>query len=121
MIVRHLKPPLLAALLPGRHAVIEASAGTGKTYTLEHLVIELLLTRGARIEEILVVTFTEKATAELKRRVRELITTLLDAGAAAPAEIPDEACWILDDAARAALGQALSDFDRACIFTFHAF
>ncbi|HEY7957056.1 MAG TPA: UvrD-helicase domain-containing protein [Polyangia bacterium] len=121
MIVRHLKPPLLAALLPGRHAVIEASAGTGKTYTLEHLVIELLLTRGARIEEILVVTFTEKATAELKRRVRELITTLLDAGAAAPAEIPDEACWILDDAARAALGQALSDFDRACICTIHAF
>jgi hypothetical protein len=53
---------LLRELPPG-HAVIEASAGTGKTYTLEHLVVDLVL-KGARIGEVLVVTFTDKAAGE---------------------------------------------------------
>jgi len=45
-----------------RHALIEASAGTGKTYTLENLVVRLLKERpDIAIENILMVTFTEKA------------------------------------------------------------
>ena len=53
--------------------LVEAGAGTGKTYTIEHLVVDLLLRTDASLEEILVVTFTEKATTELRRRIRRLI------------------------------------------------
>jgi exodeoxyribonuclease V beta subunit len=52
---------LLNASLEGRQ-MIEASAGTGKTYTLVNLCLRLLLERGLKIEEILIVTFTEAAT-----------------------------------------------------------
>jgi exodeoxyribonuclease V beta subunit len=119
--VRYRKPALLARLKPGLHAVIEASAGTGKTYTLEHLVIDLLLTRGLRIENILVVTFTEKATAELSARVRGKIEELLGNPEPAPASVPDDECWILDEDARTALRDALFGFDRANVSTIHAF
>ena len=57
-----------------KHALIEASAGTGKTYTIENLVIRLLEEReDLGLENILLVTFTEKATSELKIRIREKI------------------------------------------------
>jgi exodeoxyribonuclease V beta subunit len=114
---RAAKPPLLDELGPG-HAVIEASAGTGKTFTLEHLVVELILERGARIDEILVVTFTERATAELVGRVREKIESLLGDFDDAPDGAP---AWRIDDAARARLKQALLSFDTASISTIHAF
>ena len=58
-----------------KNAVIEASAGTGKTYTLEHIV-EKLVTREEDpydIREILLVTFTEKAAGELKDRIRKIL------------------------------------------------
>ncbi len=46
-----------------RPALIEASAGTGKTYTIENLVVRLLKERSdVALENILIVTFTEKAT-----------------------------------------------------------
>ncbi|MCK3657203.1 hypothetical protein A4G18_00325 [Pasteurellaceae bacterium Pebbles2] len=60
--------------------LIEASAGTGKTYTMASLYIRLLLQAGENhfsrpltVEEILVVTFTEAATQELKERIRQRI------------------------------------------------
>src|SRR5437879_6976777 len=53
-----------------RHTVVEASAGTGKTYTLESLVRDLLQGGKAGLDQILLVTFTEKATGELKGRLR---------------------------------------------------
>jgi len=53
-------------------ALIEASAGTGKTYTIENLVVEILLKTDATIDKILVVTFTEKATSELRARIARL-------------------------------------------------
>ncbi|MBS0624050.1 MAG: UvrD-helicase domain-containing protein [Verrucomicrobia bacterium] len=49
---------------------IEASAGTGKTYTIEQLVKRLIKEQGLKLEEILVVTFTRAATFELKQRIR---------------------------------------------------
>ena len=67
----------------GSHAVIEASAGTGKTYTIESLFVRALLEsspdrlRPLKIDEILAVTFTEKATGELKERIRSKINGLL--------------------------------------------
>ena len=68
-----LYPPVLDEIPLDGPVIIEASAGTGKTYTIEHLFVDRLLRAKARLEEILVVTFTDKATAELRKRVRELI------------------------------------------------
>ena len=70
-------PAELAALPRDRAAVIEASAGTGKTYLIEHLVVDRLVRGDARIDEMLVVTFTERAAAELVRRIRALIRRVL--------------------------------------------
>ncbi|ACT11964.1 MULTISPECIES: exodeoxyribonuclease V subunit beta [Pectobacterium] len=64
--------------------LIEASAGTGKTYTLAALYLRLLLGLGKQaayprpllVEEILVVTFTEAATEELRERIRARIHAL---------------------------------------------
>ena len=49
---------------------LEASAGTGKTFTIEHLVVRLLQETSVTLEQILVVTFTRAATRELKERIR---------------------------------------------------
>lgn len=119
---RYARPDALADLPPFRNAVIEASAGTGKTHTLEHLVVELLLLQRIPIDQILVVTFTERASRELSARVRGLLESLLAGAWAEPAaSVPDERCWIIDDEARRLLGQALFAFDTANISTIHAF
>jgi ATP-dependent exoDNAse (exonuclease V) beta subunit len=52
--------------------IIEASAGTGKTYTMTYIVLELIM-KGVSINKILAITFTEKAAYELKTRIRNLI------------------------------------------------
>ena len=67
------RPAILDEILGGGHKVIDASAGTGKTFTIERIVVELLLTGAAKIDQILVVTFTEKATAQLRARIRATI------------------------------------------------
>lgn len=123
-VVRYRKPEALLHIPTDNHAVIEASAGTGKTYTIEHLVIELLLTRDVGIENILVVTFTEKATAELTSRVRNKIRELLEMETQdknAGGDLPDEEVWTLDDEARDRLRKALHNFDAAAISTIHSF
>ena len=119
------RPTSLIALGSG-HGVVESSAGTGKTFLLEHLFVDLILTRGLPVEAILVVTFTEKATAELVLRVRKLLERLADLRpddpkAIAGARGPADDCWVIDDQARARLHQALLAFDRASIFTIHGF
>lgn len=55
------------------NALIEASAGTGKTYALENIVKTLICDKGYEAKSILLVTFTEKAAGELKNRVREAL------------------------------------------------
>ena len=56
-----------AAALDGRqHALIEASAGTGKTYAIEGIIAAVIRQRVARIDQVLVVTFTERAAATLR-------------------------------------------------------
>jgi exodeoxyribonuclease V beta subunit len=103
---------------PRRHQVIEASAGTGKTYLLERRVVDLILRGGATVDQVLLVTFTEKATAELRRRVRALVREV--AGATGGAE-GDGPAWRIDGAARTALRAALYGFDGAAIHTIHGF
>lgn len=55
----------------GQHWLIEANAGSGKTYTLENIVAHLISNGILRADEILLVTFTVKAATELRSRVRE--------------------------------------------------
>lgn len=93
-----------------RHALFEASAGTGKTYTIEHLVVRLLVEeKDVQLENILLVTFTEKATGELKQRIRQKIEQTLDADTG------------LDDEIKNKLHDSLDGFDNAAIFTIHGF
>ncbi len=101
------RPAVLDAIPVDGHVVIEASAGTGKTFALQHLVADLVL-GGTPLDEILVVTFTEKATREMRSRVR---TTL--AGVARRAGLSEEA--------RVRLTEAVLEFDRAPLFTIHGF
>jgi exodeoxyribonuclease V beta subunit len=113
--------------------LIEASAGTGKTFTIAALYLRLLLGLGGNaafprplgVEELLVVTFTEAATEELRGRIRAnihelriacvrnrtenpLLTRLL-------AQIPDR-----HQAAQLLL-LAEQQMDEAAIFTIHGF
>src|SRR5210317_793859 len=57
--------------------LIEASAGTGKTYSLTAIILRLVVDLDIPIEAILVVTFTEAATCELKTRIRSSINALI--------------------------------------------
>ena len=61
--------PLLDCPLSGRH-LVEASAGTGKTWNLCALFLRLLIEQARPVEQILVLTFTHAATAELRERIR---------------------------------------------------
>ncbi len=123
--------PLSLPLIGER--LIEASAGTGKTFTIAALYLRLLLGLGGSaafprplgVEELLVVTFTEAATEELRGRIRAnihelfiacvrnrtdnpLLTRLL-------AQIPDR------HQAAQILRLAEQQMDEAAIFTIHGF
>jgi exodeoxyribonuclease V beta subunit len=115
--------------------VVEASAGTGKTFLLENLVLELVLTGRARLEEILVVTFTERATAELRVRIgTKIARALADFESPSPSPSPSLSSsssslspssgrdgWRRDEVARARLLEARSQLDSAPISTIHGF
>ena len=113
-------PDELARIPRDRAAVVEASAGTGKTFLIEHLVVDRVLRGDARLEEILVVTFTERAAAELRRRVHGLIRAVAAAGPR-PADAPPVPGWTIDDQARTRLAAAARQIDVAPISTIHAF
>src|SRR5208282_767658 len=57
--------------------LIEASAGTGKTYTIAGLFLRLILEKGLSVREILVVTYTVAATEELRHRIRQTLANAL--------------------------------------------
>ncbi len=116
--------------LPTGVTVLEASAGTGKTYTIAALAARYV-TSGIPLHKILLVTFTRLATGELRERVRERLlqaeeglTRVLD-GQSAP---DDEVVKLLatgpaDEVRvrRDRLTHALADFDAATIATTHGF
>ncbi len=116
---RYARPLVLEQLGSDGHHVIEASAGTGKTFTLEHLVVDRVL-QGVDLTKILVVTFTERAAAELRTRIRALLWRLVVA-AREPAKPVNDPAWTLDDVAVKRLLDALSRIDAATISTIHAF
>jgi exodeoxyribonuclease V beta subunit len=116
------RPEILRSIPLDRNVVIDASAGTGKTFTLEHLVVELLLTTDLTLDRILVVTFTEKATNELRMRLRAKLEEVVSGqDAPTPAAVDAGDFWEIDAAARGRLEHALRLFDAATITTIHAF
>ncbi|MEX4439498.1 exodeoxyribonuclease V subunit beta [Haemophilus influenzae] len=132
--------PLNPITLPlNQISLIEASAGTGKTYTIGSLYLRLLLKAGENnfsrplnVEEILVVTFTEMATEELKKKIRERITDAIDK-LIAFAETQDKSAFKNDEflttlchdldifEAIHRLKLAEQNMDLAAIYTIHGF
>jgi exodeoxyribonuclease V beta subunit len=105
--------------------LIDASAGTGKTYTICGLVLRLLLEKNLTIDQILVVTYTEAATEDLRDRIRQKIHQAIEAfhtGESGDAFL-EEYLGQSDDfaLARQQLTAALRSFDEAAIFTIHSF
>jgi len=117
--------------LPTGVTVLEASAGTGKTYTIAALAARYVA-EGTPLDQLLLVTFTRMATGELRDRVRErLVSTELGLArvlAGAPLGDGDEVVRLLAegpretvDERRRRLARALADFDSATIATTHGF
>ena len=111
----------------GGRQLIEASAGTGKTYTITYLYLRLILERGLSVERILVVTYTEAATAELKQRLRQALRQAqLAFDGRLPAEPDPNLLKLLETcpdhaAAARTLDKAVKSFDEAAVFTIHGF
>ncbi|MCI5221241.1 MAG: hypothetical protein D3924_00805 [Candidatus Electrothrix sp. AR4] len=108
--------------------LIEASAGTGKTYTIGLLFLRLLLEKGLSVDQILVVTFTKAATEELRGSIRQRIRDALDV---LQGQGPDDSLLealiattietIKPDKTAILLGDALTRMDEAAIYTIHGF
>ena len=96
---------LFAAPLSDCSVIVEAGAGTGKTYALAALYLRLLVEEGLGVENILVVTFTEAATAELKTRIRQRILEALEAPRARRAAGPGRISGRADRARRPQAGR----------------
>ena len=92
--------PLSVPLVPGTRLLIEANAGTGKTPNIKHLYLRLVLENNLEPSRILVVTFTEAATAELRDRIRQCLAAALEKlGGPEPGETPSRMEAILTQAA----------------------
>ncbi len=111
-------------------SLIEASAGTGKTFAIAGLVVRMVVSGFVDdVRKILVVTFTIDATEELKTRVRAALADALAVFEHPDDVAPDDArrqqylAWAREygDAGRARLAAALSGFDGVAIQTIHAF
>lgn len=112
-----------------RNYLLEASAGTGKTFAIENIVVRLLLESDppVTLEQILVVTFTRAATRDLRIRIRNNIEKVLNALKYRNNDLPDYIIAYLEKDEEAIkngskrLEQALYTFDKAQIFTIHSF
>ncbi|MEG0185123.1 MAG: UvrD-helicase domain-containing protein, partial [Stenotrophomonas sp.] len=115
--------------------LIEASAGTGKTFTLATLFTRLVVEQGLRIGQVLAVTFTDAATQELRKRIRErlalaarLVDLPPDADEAPDARLTRDVLQRHLDAGtesavalKRRLQVAADEIDLASIFTIHGF
>ncbi len=112
--------------------IVEASAGTGKTYNIQNLVARYIVECDIPIEKILVVTFTEAATAELTERIRLILKNIYYALQKIPVsekfqnqvtQLIDKfhSLNIKDDVICGKIEEALIHFDEASISTIHGF
>ncbi|MCP4137309.1 MAG: exodeoxyribonuclease V subunit beta [bacterium] len=121
------KIDMLTSPLDGTN-LIEASAGTGKTYTIAGLFLRLILEKKIPVNEILVVTFTEAATEELRSRVRKRLRDGLSILTGEKKPDPGdefmealERTYAGDHEAQQLLLEGLRRFDESAIFTIHSF
>ncbi|MCE7032310.1 UvrD-helicase domain-containing protein [Lysobacter sp. GX 14042] len=126
--------PYLALPLEGVQ-LVEASAGTGKTFTLATLVTRMVVEQGLRIGQVLAVTYTEAATQELRERIRarlDLAASVLEREPGADEGAEAALCRDIvarhlagsgedRDRLRRRLRQAAWEADLAAIFTIHGF
>lgn len=115
--------------------LVEASAGTGKTFNIAMSVIRLLLEERApgtplvdAVGNILVVTFTVAATDELVARIRQLLRWADEAYDGRPSSAPHDTQQLLlklasgrEALARARVAKALAEVDTLAVFTIHGF
>lgn len=108
--------------------LIEASAGTGKTYSIAIMVLRLVLEKNISIKEILMVTFTKAAVAELEERIRLFIRLAYKAGLGN--KISDVTiCDLVEHAIRTTseesvqekLKEAVLFLDETSVLTIHSF
>ena len=119
---------VVSSEIKGRH-LIEASAGTGKTYSLIHIVLRLIVEEQIPIERLLVVTFTKDATAELRLRIRGILIKAAEAFAQATKNDPRYDATLLEliEKWRAAgvsadvFSRAIERLDDASVCTIHSF
>jgi exodeoxyribonuclease V beta subunit len=118
--------------LPTGMTLLQASAGTGKTFTIAALTTRYVAEGILPIDRLLVITFTRMATGELRERVRERLVRafdgLVDILEGAGGHEDDELVQLLASgptgevrARRDRLGKAIADFDAATIETTHGF
>lgn len=112
--------------LPAGTTVLEASAGTGKTWTIAALATRYVAEGHARLDELLLATFSRAATQELRERVRERLAATARGLAAGAGDDPLVAHLRDCDAGELArrrhrLAHALSEFDAGTIATTHSF
>src|SRR4051794_7731355 len=113
--------------LPTGVTVLEASAGTGKTYTISALAARYVA-EGIPLDQLLLVTFTRMAPGELRERVRHRLVLTEQALSGTPLPVRDEVVELLAQGSpeevaqrRMRLSRAVSDFDAATIATTHGF
>ncbi len=105
--------------------LIEASAGTGKTYAISIIYLRLIVENSFRIEDILVVTFTIPATMELRLRIRDRLRDAVSV--IEGADVGDKTVSLLmdkyknDTVMKQRLLTALKSFDQASVYTIHSF
>jgi len=114
------------ALLPGIN-LIEANAGTGKTYTIAMLFVRFIVEHGFLIDQLLVVTFTHAAAAELKERIRLRLTEIYHSVASDKTRLDETTLsWLQGLALEETvvlqrLKIALLGLDQSAVFTIHGF
>ncbi len=106
--------------------IIEANAGTGKTYTIVGLFLRLLLEKDLKVDEILVVTFTNKAASELRERILESLRSaknVLNGEEKTEDVFLNELLEKTDDKQEAidTINRAILNFDESLISTIHGF
>ncbi len=120
----------LTGPLPQGTTVLEASAGTGKTYAIAALAARFIAEGACAVEDLLLITFSRAATAELRSRVRERLrdtSRALEAAARGVRPMEEVAAHLADAPAEvvaeraARLAAAFARFDRAAIMTTHEF
>ncbi len=106
--------------------LIEASAGTGKTFTIAGLVVRLIVEHDLRIQEILVATYTVPATAELRSRIRQFLERArlaFERGEAEEEFLRELLKWHGECRREITLRleRAVRSFDEAPVFSLHGF